>query len=610
MLSILAILPIIGVLPMAAFAVALLSMQWQARQDETRHEVQQTVRTLAVAVDREIAGSIRQLERIADIPSLTPETMHRFHEYMRLLADEQSEWDNLILADPDGRQVLNAAVRPGAPLPAADPLPYAQVVQSGRPQATDVYTSSLTGEPSVSVLVPVRRDEEVRWVLAARLSTKRLSELLSEPLLQPGVVSAVLDRHGRYVARSRGYEQMRGRSAPARLVELLGSSTQGVERMTGADGDELKMAWEQLDIGWFVANGSPVALYDVPLRRSMMLAGSAGAALLLIGLAVAFLLSRRLSVAVDDAARDAGKLADQQPVGLRRSHVRELDRLFDAQHRASARLAQVESERGRAMEGFRGALQRRDEFLAMLAHELRNPLAPLTNALHLIRRGDALPDRDRPMLAMAERQTRQLARLVDDLLEASRLATGKIRLRREPTSLSAAVREAAEAFRHEVESASQRLVVDLPEQPVETVADRARISQVLHNLLGNAVKFGRAGGTIRLALQAAGDTATITVSDDGLGIDRARLGELFEPFSQIDPELDRSHGGLGLGLALVRQLVEMHGGSVGADSDGRGCGTTFTIRLPIGTPADEVGVAVREEDPGGAPSPRSASIGR
>jgi signal transduction histidine kinase len=577
-----------GVLPLLVFASALLWMQWQSRQEQGRRELQQIVRTLAVAVELEIDGSIRQLEDMSESPALTPESLERFHEYMKQLTRRRRGWENLTLIRADGVHVANSGLAFGDDLPPRADLPHGRVFETGAPVVTGLFTSRRSNVPGVAILVPVRRDGGVRWVLGARLSLEHLGSVLSSTLARADAVAAIIDASGRLVARTRAHEQFVGQPAPDAFRRLVDGAPRGVARTQTLDAGDALVAWERLARGWTVAHAVPLDEIEAPLRRSMLLLAGFGTALLMAVLAAARAMSNRIGGEVDAAADDADELAAERAVGNRVSAIVEVDRLFDAHQRAGVALAQARAERKlansdlqHAMARLRDAVDHRDRFMAMLAHELRNPLAPLTTALHLMKRRGRLDDTDRAMRDMGERQARQLARLVDDLLDASRLATGKIRLQPAPMPMSGAVREAAEAARPVIAARAQRLVVEVPAEPLGIVGDRARIAQVLHNLLGNAAKFGQAGGTVRLALRVDGPDAVVTVSDDGVGIDPSRLGDLFEPFSQIDPSLDRTNGGLGLGLSVVRELVEMHGGSVRADSTGLGGGATFTVRLPL-----------------------------
>jgi two-component system CheB/CheR fusion protein len=226
---------------------------------------------------------------------------------------------------------------------------------------------------------------------------------------------------------------------------------------------------------------------------------------------------------------------------------------------------------------------RKDEFLAMLAHELRNPLAPIRNALHILRLTAAPDAASRRVTDMMERQVNHLVRLVDDLLEVSRITRGRIELRKERTDLAAVVRSAVETSRPPIDAAGHRLEVVLPEEPLVVECDAVRIAQVLSNLLNNAARYTEPSGRITLEVRREDASAVVTVRDTGIGIAKAMLGRIFEMFVQSDPQDGRAQGGLGIGLALVRRLVEMHGGTVEAASAGQGQGSEFTVRLPLAT---------------------------
>ena len=224
---------------------------------------------------------------------------------------------------------------------------------------------------------------------------------------------------------------------------------------------------------------------------------------------------------------------------------------------------------------------RKNEFLAMLGHELRNPLAPIRYAVKIMKqRGSNDPElcwaRD-----VVDHQVRQMAELVDDLLEISRVTTGKVRLQKEPVDVATIVAFAVETSRPMIEILHHRLSIVLPPGPVMVEADSLRMAQVLSNLLNNAAKYSKSGGQIRLAVSVEGAEAVFRVRDKGIGIPSEMLAEIFDLFTQVDQSLDHSQGGLGLGLTVVRNLVEMHGGSVFAHSDGLGRGSEFVVRLPI-----------------------------
>ncbi len=239
------------------------------------------------------------------------------------------------------------------------------------------------------------------------------------------------------------------------------------------------------------------------------------------------------------------------------------------------------ADRKHAEEGLREADRRKTEFLAMLAHELRNPLAPIRNAVQVMRQTAGDEGAIAAASEMMERQVGQLVRLVDDLLDVNRISRGKIELRRQQVELAAVVRDAVEAVRPLAESMQHELAVSLPSKPVFLHADQARLSQVISNLLNNACKFTDNGGRIQLSAERDADDVVIHVRDNGIGIVPEQLPRIFEMFAQIDTSLERSVSGLGLGLTLVKNLVELHGGKVEARSEGAGRGTEFVVRLPV-----------------------------
>ena len=259
------------------------------------------------------------------------------------------------------------------------------------------------------------------------------------------------------------------------------------------------------------------------------------------------------------------------------SAVRVALRARERQYQMRAYL-RLEAQARRALQD---ADQRKDEFLAMLAHELRNPLAPVRNGLTLLRlAGSSDPTVER-VRAVMERQVGHLIRLVDDLMEVSRITRGKIELRRERIDLAMALRGAVETSQPVVDAAGHALVLDLPLEPLPLDADPVRLAQVFANLLNNAAKYAERSGRIVLRARREGHEVAVFVEDDGIGIDPEMLPHVFDLFTQIDSTHRRSQGGLGIGLTLVRSLVELHGGTVAARSDGVGRGSQFEVRLPL-----------------------------
>lgn len=231
------------------------------------------------------------------------------------------------------------------------------------------------------------------------------------------------------------------------------------------------------------------------------------------------------------------------------------------------------------------AVKLRDEFLAMLAHELRNPLAPMRNALYLLKRNGNQDAYALKSTQILERQLNHVARLVDDLMDVARLERGKITLKTHPVDLNRVVAAAVEVLQQAAQEKGHRLLAELSGEALMIDADEVRVTQIVSNLIGNAIKFSISPCTIRVATRMERNCAVLGVEDEGIGFDPAVVDQLFDPFIQVNSTLERSTGGLGMGLTIVKRLVELHRGSVSARSEGIGKGSRFVVRIPLSTTA-------------------------
>jgi PAS domain S-box-containing protein len=265
----------------------------------------------------------------------------------------------------------------------------------------------------------------------------------------------------------------------------------------------------------------------------------------------------------------------------------------------ASKVARDITDRKRAEEALREANSRKDEFLALLAHELRNPLAPLRNGLQVMRLASGDSSAVAQARGMMERQLGHMVRLIDDLLDISRINRNKMELRRSRLLLADVLSNAVETVRPLIDASELTLAVSLPSEPHALDADLTRLAQVFGNLLANSAKYTKRGGHIWLSALRRGEEVVVSVRDDGIGIPAESLSSIFDLFSQVDRSIERSTGGLGIGLALVKGLVEMHGGTVSAESDGVGKGSTFTVRLPAAVSTPE---PVTAETPDRGPS--------
>jgi signal transduction histidine kinase len=295
-------------------------------------------------------------------------------------------------------------------------------------------------------------------------------------------------------------------------------------------------------------------------------------------------------VLVMSAARQVAPAAAHALEGL--TNVTLLDRPVSTRSMRSAVLASLRARRRqyqlrehigeqlKAEQALRDGDRRKDEFLATLAHELRNPLAPIRMGVDALARLPGDSEQAVRLREMMARQVGQLVKLIDELLDVSRIANGKVVLRRVPVDLRTVIDSALEASQPALEEARHEVTVELPNQPVWVHGDPSRLAQVVSNLLNNAAKYTPAGGHVRVELAHADGQATVRVVDDGMGIPAEMVNRVFDMFTQVDRTLDRAQGGLGIGLALVRRLMQLHGGSVRAQSEGLDRGSTFTVTLP------------------------------
>jgi signal transduction histidine kinase/ActR/RegA family two-component response regulator len=247
---------------------------------------------------------------------------------------------------------------------------------------------------------------------------------------------------------------------------------------------------------------------------------------------------------------------------------------------ANRRLRRETEERRGAEAALRTADQRKDEFLALLAHELRNPLAPMVNAMSLLRAPKADATITRRAYDIMDRQLVHMVRLVDDLLDVARITRGKLAIHKQPVELAEILRNAVDTVRPLLEGHSHGFVMNLPQQPIYLQADPVRLAQVFSNLLNNAAKYSEAGGAISLTAEVVGSSVRVVVADDGIGISAETLPGIFDMFARGDHSAERATG-LGVGLALARQLIDLHGGTIDAHSPGIGGGSTFTVMLPV-----------------------------
>jgi signal transduction histidine kinase/ActR/RegA family two-component response regulator len=585
-------------LPVVIFSAVALQQLRDGERKAALRGLQETARATALIVDRELASSVAALELLARSPDLEKGDMQAFHKQAARLNKQTSSWT--VLLDENAQQLINT-VRPyGEKLPPPRNTGRVQeVMATQKPLASDLIFGQVTQKPVTVMYVPVPAHGGKRYVLAQIFTVDFFDVAVFQPVTPRGWVVGIMGHDGRFIARNYRAQELVGQLAKPELTAAARAMDAGLLRHQTLEGIDVYDAFEHSTIaGWTIGLAAPAADIEATADRAVAIAALGLLLALAFALMMAAFLGRRLVRAIAGAAEAAAALGLGAIPKLTSSNVLELDQLHAALTEASAILTrsqasrvQVEVEREGLLQGESRARMRaedenvaKDQFLAMLGHELRNPLAAISGALTLSERHGHGTSMAAEARAVIQRQSGHLSHLVDDLLDVSRMVGGKITLRTQPVDLGAKARLCLKSLR--ATGRTEGYEVKLSTEPVWVNGDPTRLEQTVNNLLVNAFKFTPAGGLVDLTVGSDAGEAVLTVTDSGMGMSPELLPHVFEVFVQGSTALDRAQGGLGIGLALVRQLVSLHGGTVSATSAGPGQGSTFVVRLPrIAAPA-------------------------
>jgi signal transduction histidine kinase len=553
----------------------------------------------------------------ASLPVASLPVAERFQQIAPAAIARQSGWRALFLLDAKGQRLAatpaHASITPDRSildLPPATAL-IRDVAASGRPGFSDLIEHPADRKYVYLAAMPVSVDDggAVQWMLVAEISTQTLSDLLRRQNAPPNGVVTLIDRNRRIMARTRAEERFVGQFPSASFQDAAKRMQEGVWRGVLLEGTPAYSALSRSHVtGWTIGLGLPASEVDALVQRSLWMLAGAGLLMVAIGLIAATLFGNLMIRALDDCASAAESLADEKPVNFRRSRISEVARVGKSLTAASAlqhqRLLErevVEAARNEtairlqtALAAEQEALVRaqtareeaetlsraKDEFLATLSHELRTPLNAILGWAQMLRRGQVDGASRVRAMEIIERNARVQAQLVDDLLDMSRVVRGRVHLDMRDLKLAPIIEAVFDSVRPAADA--KDITLSLDDKLKDDVAgDAARLQQIFWNLLTNSTKFTERGGRIEARLFRDGSEAVVQIADDGRGIPRDLLPHVFERFRQGSNDTIDGRGGLGIGLSLVRHLVELHGGTVSADSPGEGQGATFTVRLPI-----------------------------
>jgi signal transduction histidine kinase len=547
----------------------------------------------AAQVDAELVGTTRALQGLAESDRLTADDLPGFYQQATALLAVQPSWSAVSVAGTDGRQLANTERPFGIALPfGTDRESVARVVHTKAPAIGNLRIGGVSGQWGFAVRVPAIRGGAVRYIVSAWITSQKFGERLrrQSASLPDGWIRGVTDSANALVARSAEGDRYAGRPANTAFSERAATANEGVFRTETLDGAPVYSAFSRAPVSrWVAGVAAPRAIVEAKFRDSWLALLALTLILLAAGGAGTYVVSRRIANDIARSSAEAEAIASGHGPTSARVRVAEVQRLLDALNRSAALLQTRERERDEqlaradaARDEAQAADRAKDQFLAMLGHELRNPLAPALTAIELMKlKGDAPARRERDVI---ERQIRHMARLVDDLLDVSRLRRGAIELRREHVEVADVVARAVEMTAPIFAERRHMIHVDV-EPHLVVDADRVRLAQVVSNLLANAAKYTEPGGDIAFRAFADGDRVVLECCDSGIGIAPELVPRVFDLFVQGERGIDRREGGLGLGLAVARTLVELHGGTIHAASDGPHRGSTFTVCLPAASGA-------------------------
>jgi signal transduction histidine kinase/ActR/RegA family two-component response regulator len=574
-----------------AAAIAVDKVREGERQ-ATLAALRETVRAAALLVDGQVQRSLGALTALASSPNLQTGDLKAFYEEAKTIDDPPDVWT--LLLDETGAQKVNTNFPFGTPLP----IPSARervalVLATQRPLVTDVFPGPATGKLLTTIYLPAAPTPNGRYVVAQAFAVDHWRTKALQPQVRSDWVVGVIDRQGKFISRSHRADELLGRNARAELVAAAAASNEGLIRHSTLEGVPVYDAFTHSTLtGWTIAVAAPVETIEATATQAIVWLAAGLAAALLVALFGASLLSRLLIHAIGTAsagARALGTGAPANPVHTSVDEINELNiALVEVAHLLTSERSareEVEKQRVQWLEDERSAKEKaqdenaaKDKFLALLGHELRNPLSAIVGATEILARKPADVNVAERFVAMIQRQNRHLTHIVNDLLETSRMLSGKIVLESSALDLGECVGRCVEALRSTDWATHHKLVMH--SHSVCVLGDPVRIEQIVNNLVTNAAKFSDPNSQVDIRVQAAGNWAVLRVSDVGAGIAPELQPHIFKPFVQGPSLPGKAQSGLGVGLALVKQLVSLHGGQVRAEPNRNGRGTTFVVMFP------------------------------
>ena len=575
------------VAPLGVLSALSIQRAWRRQLANVDRQNVATVRAVSVAIDTEVETTTAALDVFGSLHALDLPDVPAFDSLARRLILRQPDWAALMLSDLSGH-VMAIAPEGDVQDAASAATGWAQAVgKTKKPIVSKLFEVPGGQGHFVMIAVPVIRDGKTTLALGARVRSESLGDVLRQQQVPPNGAVVLVDSNKRIVARTKLEETYVGTEAPQAFVDITSKMPEGSWQTVTREGTPVYAAFSRSALtGLTVGLALPREEVDGPIRRILWMLAGAWLVILGVGAGLGLSLGQVIVRAMRSASQSAMLLARGELVSLAPSRIAEIDDLSIGLRLAAETLESRNRERDEAS-------RLKDEFLMTVSHELRTPLTAIYGWARMLSTGQ-IRDSQRPRaLDAIERNAAALQQLVNDLLDVSRVVSGKLRLDVTAVSLPDVVGAAIDAIRPAAHAKTITVTTTVAEANLSVSGDAGRLQQVIWNLLSNAVRFTPAGGKIDIDIARAAAGVVVTVRDTGPGVDAQFLPHAFERFRQGASGTTRAHGGLGLGLAIVRHLVELHGGTVEASNNTPDAGATFRIALPA-RPASEPSVQVHE----------------
>jgi signal transduction histidine kinase/CheY-like chemotaxis protein len=562
------------VAPLGVLSAVSLQRAWKRQLANFDRQNVATARAISVAIDNEVETTTAALDVFTVLHAFDSPDFTTFDSLARRLIVTQPDWSALVLADAHDT-VVAAFPSDGDDAATAPASGWARtVITTGHSFVSQLFEAPGGQVHFVMIAVPVRRNGVVRFALGARVRSEAFGAVLRRQEAPSRGVVALVDAGHRVVARSTDDAAFVGTTVTAEFIDVSSQTNEGAWAGVGRDGVPNYAAFSRSPrTGLIAALALPRDEIDGPLHRLLWILAGFWALILASGAGVGLLFGREVVNAMRSASRAAMALARAEPVDPVPSRIIEIDELGTGLRHASGMLQERNRERDEAS-------RLKDEFLMTVSHELRTPLTAIYGWARMLSTGEIREAQRTRAVSAIERNAKALEQLVNDLLDVSRVVTGKMRLDVQPIAVGDVVALAIDAMRPAAVAKNIRIALHQTGGEPTVSGDARRLQQVIWNLLSNAVRFTPNDGRIEVDVTRQADLVIISVRDTGPGIDPAFLPHAFERFRQGMSGTTRAHGGLGLGLAIARHLTELHGGTIRAENNSPAPGAAFHVALP------------------------------